>query len=91
MQNNKTSITFATLLQIAKLARDLKKQLNVGFDSPSHMPPLASKGPDSTTATSTSAAAAMVAGGSNTTTTAASSTGLRTITSAREGRLDSSG
>ena len=66
------SSNFSFCLQIAKLARDLKKQLNVGFDSPSHMPPLASKGADSTA-------------------TSASAAGLRTVTSAREGRLDSSG
>ena len=70
--------------QIAKLARDLKKQLNIGFDSPSHMPPLASSGAADSSATSTATAAAS-------TSTAATTTGLRTVTSAREGRLDSSG
>ena len=68
----------ALLLQIAKLARDLKKQLNIGFDSPTHVPHTSAtgKGEPSSTASATTAAAA---------------SGLRTVTSAREGRLDSSG
>ena len=37
-------MSLAMYVQIAKLARDLKKQLTVGFDSPSHLPPLAAAG-----------------------------------------------
>ena len=77
-------LLLSIILQIAKLARDLKKQLNIGFDSPSHMPPLVSSGAADSSATSTATAAAS-------TSTATTTTGLRTVTSAREGRLDSSG
>ena len=58
-------------IQIAKLARDLKKQLNIGFDSPAHIPPLA-------------------AGKGDSGQTAAAS-GLRTVTSDRDGFVESSG